>query len=97
MNGSQKVHVEELNAATREERRQIEALTRTNERFKGMLAKYIPYKAAWSKVFDAMPDGGKNFMRDALKQAKEEHKAQRAPSAHEARAPIPTLPSEAHS
>lgn len=89
--------VEEFNAATREERRQIETLSQANERFKAMLAKYIPYKAAWRKVFTAAPKEGQDYLRDALKQAKEEHKAQRVPSPHAARAPIPTLPSEAHS
>ena len=86
--------VEEFNAATREERRQIEALTRTNERFKAMLAKYIPYKAAWHKVFKAVSKEGQEFMHEALLQAKAEHKAQRVPSPHAARAPIPTLPTE---
>ena len=89
--------VEEFNAATREERRQIKTLSQANERFKAMLAKYIPYKAAWRKVFTAAPKEGQDYLRDALKQAKEEHKAQRVPSPHAARAPIPTLPSEAHS
>lgn len=89
--------VEEFNAATREERRQIEALTRTNERFKAMLAKYIPYKAAWRKVFMAAPKEGQDYLRSMLLQARAEHKAQRVPSPHAARAPIPTLPSEAHS
>lgn len=89
--------VEEFNTATREERRQIEALTRTNERLKAMLAKYIPYKAAWRKVFTAAPKEGQDYLSGMLMQARAEHKAQRAPSPHAARAPIPTLPSEAHS
>ena len=86
--------VETFNAAEREDRRQIEVLSQTNERFKAMLAKYIPYRIAWRKVFMAAPKEGQDYLRGVLMQARAEYKAQRAPSSHAARAPIPTLPTE---
>lgn len=89
--------VEAFNVAEREERRQIEVLTRTNERFKAMLAKYIPYKIAWKKVFRSVPKVWQDYLSGMLKLAREEHKAQRAPSPHAARAPIPTVSSEVSS
>ena len=59
-----------------------------------MLAKYIPYRIAWRKVFMAAPKEGQDYLRGVLMQARAEYKAQRAPSSHAARAPIPTLPTE---